>query len=156
MSQPTTTNTPESIQAQMATIRHDIDDDVQGLVTNARQMTDWTHYVRASPWGSMVAAAVVGYLVVPNKLFVKSPDAGTMAKLAKDNRIVVESKPEAVAKTGLAATAFTFLAHSLLRAGMAYAGQQIGAVVGEASADAATGKSPRRDRKPQSTPRRPK
>jgi len=121
------------LQSQMASIRQDIDQDVEGLVENARRMTDWTHYVRTAPWVSLAAAAAVGYLAVPEKLFVESPDAKTMAKLARDNRVVVESKPKSAAKSGVAATAFTFLAHSLMRAGVSYVGRRFGDLVNDAA-----------------------
>ena len=58
------------IRQRMSVIRRYIRDDVDGIVQNAQQLADWKHYVRAFPLGSLVVAAVAGYVAVPRRLEV--------------------------------------------------------------------------------------
>lgn len=123
----------------MATIRRDMQDNVDDIVENAKELADWRRYVRSAPWVAMGAAAAIGFLAVPKKLKVMSPDPDTLADLAKDNRLVVEHKPEAAARSGVAHSAFTMLSSMVLRATMAYAGQKLGRIFGEQAAEPSTG-----------------
>jgi len=87
----------ESIQRQMRAVREDMRDDVRELVVSAREMTDWTIYVRAYPWLCMGAALAVGFIIVPSRSVVVKPDAEGLIELAKRNKLVVkmqESPPQ--------------------------------------------------------------
>jgi hypothetical protein len=55
------------IQRQMAQIRHDMHQEVQGAVQGARTLTDWKSLVKSYPWLSLSVAAAVGYFVVPRR-----------------------------------------------------------------------------------------
>ena len=63
----TASNDIDSIRQQMAQIRHELHQDVRGVVVNAEAVTDWRRYYRMSPWASLAAAFAVGYLVVPKR-----------------------------------------------------------------------------------------
>ncbi len=73
---------------------------------------------------SAAVATAVGFIVVPRKLNVDTVDPATIAKLARQNRIVVESKPKEAAKAGLGATAFSLVAGLILRTTLSYATQK--------------------------------
>ena len=51
----------------MARIRHDLHEDVTGVVGGANEVMDWRSHLRAHPWLAGGAALVVGYLLVPKK-----------------------------------------------------------------------------------------
>lgn len=124
----------EQIRQQMAVIRREVQSDVGEIVEDAQTLLNWRFYVKRYPWVCLSAATAIGYLVVPKRLEVMSPDAETLQKLAKKNRLVVKQKPEAHARGGLGGAVFTMLANTLLRAGVAYLGQQSGKVLGTQAA----------------------
>jgi hypothetical protein len=118
--------TPDEIRARMHEIRAHLPDDMEDIVISARQLTDWKRYVRRFPWATLGAVAAVGFLAVPRKLFIRSPDAETLAKLAKSNQLVVRQDPSPEIGRSPGRDAFKFLTNMLLRAGIAYVGQQAG------------------------------
>ncbi|MCA9024327.1 MAG: hypothetical protein KDA86_03850 [Planctomycetaceae bacterium] len=126
--------TPDEIRRQMDIIRANLGGEVDGLVSNAQQLVDWRHYVRAFPWGSLGVAAALGYFAVPRRLEITSPDADTLERLAKNNRLVVKHTPRGEEKRGLLMSVANLTGNMLLRAGLAYVGQQIGKIVGDHAA----------------------
>src|SRR6186997_2943608 len=73
----------EEIQRQMQSVRSSLRDDVQELVENARDMTDWHYYVRRYPWAAVVAAAGVGFVITPAMLGRSpSPTVATVGGVA--------------------------------------------------------------------------
>jgi hypothetical protein len=72
---------------------------------------------------------------VPRKLEIVRPDPETIAQLAKEHKLVVEHRPQAHEKTSLAGQVAGLLANVFLRAAVAYAGQQMGKVVGFQAAE---------------------
>lgn len=129
-----------NIRQRMAAVRVHLDEDVDGIIDGADRMRDWRNYVASFPWASLGVAAALGFMVVPRKLEIVSPDADTLEKLAKSNRLVVEHKPRGERKRGLVQTAFSLASHTLLRAGIAYLGQQVGKQAGyQASEDSTQG-----------------
>lgn len=119
-----------AIQREMARVRSSLHGDVAGLVENARVMTDWRHYVRQYPWACLGGAALVGYMLIPRRVEIVSPDADTLAKLAARNQLVVQQKAKAEPKSSLATTAMTMVTHMVMRAVLAYASQQAGKLMG--------------------------
>lgn len=106
----------QEIRRAMYQLRQELDEDVHQVKESAATLTNWKHYFKNYPWASMGVAAVVGYLVVPRRLEIQSPDAATIAKLAKKNRLVVEHQPKNQAKTGVFQTAFAFLSSLAIKA----------------------------------------
>ncbi|MCA9077888.1 MAG: hypothetical protein KDA93_22865 [Planctomycetaceae bacterium] len=144
MTVQTTDATPDEQQSAYA-IRHEMDRirgnlpaDVDGLMSNAQQLVDWRHYVQTYPWASLGVATALGYFAVPRKLEIQSPDAETLEKLAKENRLVVQHSPKGEEKKGVMVSMANLMGNMLLRAGMAYVGQQIGRVLGDQAADVET------------------
>ncbi len=129
------TRRADSIREQMKDVRCEIAEDMDDVVASAREMTDWRVYVKRYPWACLGAAAAVGFVVVPKRVEVTSPDIDTLLALAKQNKLVVETNPKAQAKSGLAGTMLGLVGNALLRAGVAYVGQQMGNFTGEQAAD---------------------
>ena len=59
--------TADQIQKQMATVREQIHERSDEVVTSTKELADWRFYVRRHPWASVTAAAVIGYAIVPLK-----------------------------------------------------------------------------------------
>jgi hypothetical protein len=55
----------DEIQLKMRQIRCHLGTDVRNLVRQARESTDWRHYVRRYQWFCLAATAAAGYLLVP-------------------------------------------------------------------------------------------
>ncbi len=119
--------TADGIRERMARIRTRARGKADQLGAETRQFLDWKHYVRLYPWATVAAAAAVGYFVVPRRPTQSATqlDTADLARLARDHRIVV-APPETAKKPGLLDSAFSLLSNSLLRAGIAFAGQQVG------------------------------
>ncbi len=60
-------NQIDEIRQEMARIRHDLHEDVAGVVEGANDAMDWRSYPRNHPWISAGVAALVGYLLVPKR-----------------------------------------------------------------------------------------
>jgi hypothetical protein len=127
--------TPDEIQRQMAAVRRHMNDDLHEIRDSSGTMLDWRYYFRRYPLPMMSAAAAVGYFIVPRRLQVVRPDPKTLAKLAKQEQLIVQQKADTKPEKGLAAVAFGLLANALLRAGTAYIGQQAGKVFGHQAAN---------------------
>lgn len=90
-----TPKTADEIQRRMKRVRCDLDDQVDEIVDNARQITeqftDWRSYVSANPWLCLGIAAGVGYLAMPTRVSVDRPVADTLADLARTGSIKMGS-----------------------------------------------------------------
>ncbi len=117
------------LQQRMAVIRHDIDQDVCEIVESTRRAMDWKNYVRSHPFAVAACAAAAGYLIVPNRTQIVSPNANELEKLAKRNKLVVKQKPEAQVEVGVGGKLFTLVSNALMRAAFSYVGQKVGSVV---------------------------
>lgn len=118
----------------MQSIRGHLNGDVEGVIGNARQLISWKRYVRAYPWASLLAAAAIGYIAVPRRLATIRPDAETLAQLVREKRLIVEDRQATRPASGLAHSLIGMLGKTLLRAGIAYLGQQVGQAFSEQAA----------------------
>lgn len=117
----------DKIREEMARLRGGLHREVDDIVEGARTMTDYRYYLRRYPWGCAAAAVAVGYLIVPNKTRIISPDVATLKELAKHNQLVVKAKPEvSKQQSGPLNLLLQLAANTLVRAGVSYAGQQAG------------------------------
>lgn len=123
----------ERIRTDMQQLRCEIADDMEDVRESAREMTDWRSYVQRYPLVIVGAAAAAGYLLIPNRVGVVSPDIETLVKLAERNLSVVQEDAKSHAKTGLAATLLTLVGGAAVRAGVALAGRQLSKLVRDAS-----------------------
>ena len=124
-----TQDDPQLIQRRMASIRRELDEEVDTVVQQARELADWRNFVKTYPWLTMAGAVALGYLVVPQRLNVMSPDAATLEKLAKQNKLVVEPQPRAQKQGGLAGTVFSLVAGLAAKTLMNTATQQLNAIL---------------------------
>ena len=126
------------IRQRMSVIRRHIGDDVDGIVQNAQQLTDWHHYVRTFPWISVASAAAVGFMAVPRQLEVVRPNAGEIARLAKQERLVVTNQPVSEARTSLTSTVMTLIGSAILRGAAGYIATNLGSLIGKQVEEKAT------------------
>lgn len=119
----------QQIRRRMASIRRELDDDMVHVEQSARTLLNWRYYTDTYPWACVAVAAAVGYLVVPRKLEIHSPDPKTLEKLARRKHLVVEQKPKAEAKGGLIGSAFSFVSGLVLRTAMAQLGHQLASMM---------------------------
>lgn len=127
------TRSAETIRKDMQHLRCEIADDIEEVRASARQMTDWRSYVQRYPLVSVGMAMAAGYLIMPKRLEVMSPDVETLLKLAKHNKLVVQNDVKSRAKTGLAATLLELVGGAAVRAGVALAGQRLSKLVSDTS-----------------------
>jgi hypothetical protein len=132
-SDPTTDNHTTDICRRMQEVRCQLGDDVEQIVGSARTLVDWEHYVRQYPWWCLAGAAAIGFLAVPKRAEIISPDAEAMEQLARRNKLVVQSKPQARAKSSMSASVLRFLANAAIRSAVAYAGQNAGKLMAQSS-----------------------
>jgi hypothetical protein len=116
----------ERIQRRMYDLRGQLGNDLEEVVDSAKEFTDWRTYVRSYPWACVGVAAAIGYLVVPSRVELESPDADTLLELAKKNKLVVEANPSPRKREGIASTALRFILHAAGRRALAYLGQKAG------------------------------
>lgn len=121
----------QRLRQQMDEIRCDLNDDMHDFVASAKTLTDYRFYLKEYPWACMAAVAAVGYLVVPNRVRIISPDVETLTKLAKKNHLLVKSKPETTQeKSGTLGWALGLLTSALMRSAIGYASQNAGKILG--------------------------
>jgi hypothetical protein len=116
----------EHIQHRMHDLRGQLDNDVEEVVDSAMEFTDWRTYVRSYPWACVGVAAAIGYLVVPSRVELESPDVDTLLELAKKNKLVVQANPSPRKRDGIASTALRFILHAAGRSALTYLGQKVG------------------------------
>jgi hypothetical protein len=114
----------QAISCRMAELRRDLTTEVREMSRGARVMTDWTFYVRRYPWAVAGLAAAVGFLLVPKKKAVISPDQEALAELVRKKhlRLDVDHKRE---KPGLARTLVTLAATAAAKFAMGYMSERM-------------------------------
>ena len=124
----------EQIQRKMQDIRCELDRDVDQVRQSASQLTDWRYYIRNYPWVCLGAAAAIGYILVPRKLYVQKPDVKTLEKLARDQKLVIESNPSQQQKKGIVRSAAGLVGSLALRAATAHLMGKLAAGYGQEGA----------------------
>lgn len=114
----------DEIRRRMFQIRGELNEDVSGVMANARRLLSWKHYLRNYPKTSLAMAAFAGYLIIPRKKEIVAPDAEALEKLSKHHKLVVEKSPK---QSGSMVSPLVRLALStLLRVGVAKATELYG------------------------------
>ena len=121
---------PVELQQQMRAVRGALEDNVDDFVESTKLLGDWKSYVYKYPVASVLATAAVGYLLVPNKRHIISPDADDLVRLAKRNKLVVQSNPKPQKQAGLTGTLFGLASSMLFRGLATYVGSQAGKFTG--------------------------
>ena len=134
---PFTPKNPEradDLRRRMASIRRQLPGDVERIVIGAKRAVDWRRYVAEHPWTATAAAALLGYWAIPKRPQVIQPSADELIKLARKHQLTVQPQTAAQRKPGLVDTALSMMGNMLFRAGVAYASQQFGKIVGQTTA----------------------
>ncbi len=131
--------TVDEIREQMETVRCHLSNDVDGMVRSARNMLDWQSVVRRFPWVCVGAAAAAGYLLIPRRVEIISPDPETLLDLAKRNKLVVKAKPSPRPRDSLISTLFNLAANAAVRGATSYVSQQAGRLAGGRRAESRVG-----------------
>jgi hypothetical protein len=107
----------------MKQIRREIDQDLEEMVSSARSMVDWKHYVKTYPWVCLGTAAAVGFLVVPKRSTAIHPDVAALTELARTGHLV--AKPAPTATRGLVDVLVATVAGIAVRKGSEWLGQSV-------------------------------
>jgi len=83
----------DEIRRHMAQIRHELHEDVQGVVRGAEATADWRRYIRNYPWAAIGLAFGVGYLIVPRRPRPQMPAFPYMAQQAPQAAAVATAPP---------------------------------------------------------------
>jgi hypothetical protein len=120
----------ETIARRMAELRRELTTEVREVSRGARVMTDWRFYVRRYPLAIAGLAAAVGFLVVPKKKAVISPDQEALAELVrkKQLRLDVDHKQE---KPGVVRTLVMLAATAAAKIAMGYVSERMRTVAAE-------------------------
>jgi hypothetical protein len=117
----------QAIRDRMVRIRARARGKAQVLGQETRQFLDWKHYVKLFPWGALAVAVAVGYLVVPRRAS-RVPQAPPLdpTLVSQLNRLGVPAySPPPLKRSGIADRLMQFASSTLLKAGMAFVGQQL-------------------------------
>jgi len=118
--------TADQLRQEMRRVREDIREDVQDVVEGAQDLTDWKTYVRSHPWPCIAVAVAAGYLLVPSKTYIHSPDASELKKLAASNKLVVKQSPVAQPSNSMFGALISLGMTTVGRAALNYLGEQAG------------------------------
>lgn len=126
----------EEIQRQMRSVRDQLHQNVDDVAESTRELADWQTYVKQYPWLCLGAAFAAGFIAVPKKINMISPDADTLLELANRHKLVVEPKPKASKGAGIGGNLLKLVGTIAVRSALGYAGhfigkQQAGEAVGD-------------------------
>ena len=123
------TNGAQHLQRQMAQVRHELTEDVQGIREKVQDLKDWRGFVRRHPWAVAAGAAAVGYLLVPKRPRMIYADAEALAELAQTQPLHVQAgnAKQGSVVGGLFRAATSSVMHGLV----AIAGRQLGAIASQ-------------------------
>jgi hypothetical protein len=114
--------TTKAIRKRMEEVRGDLDTGFQGIVNDARDIGDWTYYLKTYPWAVLGAALVAGYLIAPRLGFGAKPVSAPPVGFAARNSSK-ETPPEAP-KSNIAGKLLSIVGPLVMREVTAYAMQQ--------------------------------
>jgi len=121
----TVTSTADEIQQEMRQVRAELRDNVQEIVSNAREIVDWQTYAKNYPWMTVGAAALVGYLLVPSRTTVIRPDKEALLELAKSRQLFEKMEQKTKPRSSLMGMLVGMAASTAAQAAMAVASQQV-------------------------------
>jgi len=114
----------QAIRERMVRIRARARGKAQVLGQETRQFLDWKHYVRLFPWGAVAVAAAVGYLMVPRRA-PRIPQASDFRQALPPQMAMPNYFAPPPRRSGIADRLMQFASSTLLKAGMAFVGQQL-------------------------------
>ncbi len=114
----------EQVQREMREVRAELRENVQDIVDQAGELTDWQAYVKAYPLLSVGAAAAIGYLLIPSRPTVIQPNPQELMALVKSNQIPLRVEPPPM-RPGIFSALAGMAGNALLQTGMAIASQYL-------------------------------
>ncbi|QDT54840.1 hypothetical protein Pan44_28780 [Caulifigura coniformis] len=129
----------EELRRLMDVVRHRMSGEAANVASSAKRLADWRFYLHEFTGPVLAAAGVVGFLLVPKK---QKPvaDLDQLQRIAEKKGWIVD--PATVTpnrKPSLVESGMNLAGNMLLRAGIAFAGQQVGKIFGHEMADQTTG-----------------
>ena len=83
-------------------------------------MTSPSFYIRKFPWATLAVAAAVGYILVPKKKQVISPDPEMLAELVRKQQVRLDSSQAAKSSQSMLQSLAVMGLTWAVRAGMSY------------------------------------
>jgi hypothetical protein len=124
----------EVIRQRMAQLRRDLTCDVQDVSRSvgdikrtASEMANPLYFIRRFPWVSVGVAVAIGYLLVPKKKQVFTPDPEMLAELVRKQQVKVETSKAGTESQGMLKSLVVMGLTWALRTGLTYAGQRLAA-----------------------------
>ncbi len=117
-------DSPETkvIRQRMEEVRSDLNTGFQGIVNDARDIGDWTYYVRTYPWAVLGITLVAGYLVAPRSGFWKQPQTLPVDAAVDSNNS--NAPPLPPPHSNISGHVLSFVGNLLMRGATAYILQQ--------------------------------
>jgi len=116
----------------MAELRRDLTTDVREvsrttreMASAAREMVSPLYLIRRFPWASAALAAAVGYMLVPKKKQVVTPDPEMLAELVRKQQVKLDTSKASGDSAGLLRSLAVMGITWAARTGMNYAVQQL-------------------------------
>jgi len=128
----------DELRRLMDVVRHRMSGEASNVASSAKQLADWRFYLHHFTGPVLATAGLVGFLLVPKKQRPVA-DLEKLQQIAEKKGWIVD--PSTVAPTrkpSLFESGMTLAGNMLLRAGIAFAGQQVGKVFGQQAADQTT------------------
>ena len=124
----------DELRRQMRQIRREMGEDVEVLVEHAERLMDWRYYIHRYPWGAMVGAALIGYLLVPRRNVMFPINDKALDRLAQRIPVVVrEDKKKSGFLGGLMGGVFSLASSMALKYATAYAQEHLGRMMQQRS-----------------------
>lgn len=130
-----TDNESEVIRQKMHKLRRRLDQEATQWTSDAHRWLDWKHYVGQYPLVSVGLAAVAGYLLIPGKSKPTELRLDEMSRSELLKQFGSLGKAAVPPQPSLLSSAINLTTNMLIRAAIAYAGQQVGKVMGHEAAN---------------------
>jgi hypothetical protein len=105
----------QAIRQRMEEVRGDLNTGFQGIVNEARDIGDWTYYVKTYPWAVLGVSLVAGYLIAPRLGFGLKPQTEPPDVVSDSNR---SNSP--TSKGSVSGRVLSFVGHLVVRGVTAY------------------------------------
>lgn len=126
----------DELRRLMDVVRHRMRGEAANVATSAKKLTDWRFYIHEFTGPILATVGLMGFLLVPKKI-KPIADLAMLEQLAEKKGWVVDrEKVVSARKPGLMDSAVSIVSNMLMRAGIAFAGQQVGKVLGHQMSDA--------------------
>lgn len=117
----------ESLQRCMKEVRHDLEDDFQGMTDKVREFGSWSSYVKKYPWVTFGAVALLGYVVIPRTQRQRTAASSIPARATQVDRLAINSNAQP--RQELYEVAIRFVGGAILQGLSSYIGNRVGSVL---------------------------